>query len=265
MESIIQFHPNGYGLRHEENDEVFVHVVEVACIPLVEVVGELRLRVILGGNARVEIHHAEGISVPDAPKDASNGLGVARDSDGVDLAGAGERIIGARTLPERDGLRIDELGILVMEGRGLEEHVSGRAELGQHDNMLKIFRSETLLAANVEQRAHAGETINIERHRIRRVADEIGIKDRLRRSQILAVLRIVSGKQIDCLGAAFTGDCTAIVLGVHGFNDHVVDGTHDEAIVLDGEGLLDLIEQHRNEGVQLGRAGEALAHLPFGD
>jgi hypothetical protein len=43
-------------LRYKEYNEVFVEIIEVPSIPLVEVVGELSLRVVVRGHARVEVH-----------------------------------------------------------------------------------------------------------------------------------------------------------------------------------------------------------------
>ena len=103
---------------------------------------------------------AEGIVVEDGAQDAGRVDRVALAGGQLDGAGVGESEALTGALPERNSLRIDEFGVLIMEGVGLEEHVSGGAELGQHDDVLEVLRSESLHAAHIEQRGHASQTVD---------------------------------------------------------------------------------------------------------
>ena len=253
------------GLRHKENHEVLVEVVEVAGIPLVEVVGELSLAVVVGGHAAVEVHDTQRVAVKDDAKDASAGLRVTSGRSGVHLAGIGKRVASSGTLPKRDSFSIDQFGVLVMECPGLEEHISRRAELVEHDDMLEVFGRETRLPADVEQGGHPGQTTGNQRDVVGGVADEVRIEDCLGSRETLAVLLIEAVEKIDCLGGAGAGNSTAGVGAVHGFNGHIVDGAHDEVVGGNRQRLLNLVEKHGDKGVELGGAGKALLHLPLGD
>ena len=201
---------------------------------------------------------AEGIVIEDGAQDTGRVDGVTLASGKLDSAGVGESEALTGPLPERNSLRIDELGILIMEGIGLEEHVSGRAELGQHNNVLEVLRREPLHAAHVEQRRHARQTVDGERHVICGVTDEIGIEDRVTRSQALSVLLIEAIQKIDRSGVARASVGATAVHVVEGLAHHVVDGPHDEIVEGDGHGLLNLIEEHGQECVELGSGGEGL-------
>ena len=139
-------------LRHEEEQEVLVEVVEVASVPLIKIIGKLRLFNVVSGNAAVLGHDAESIAVEHDSENASHGLIVAINSGAIHLTGVGEGVVSTRTLPERNSLCADEFGVLIMESTGLEENIGRRTELRQHNDMLEILRSEPLLAALVEQR-----------------------------------------------------------------------------------------------------------------
>ena len=245
------------GLCYIEEHEVLVEVVEVPGVLLVEVVGELSLRVPLSGDALVVVHHAESIAVEDDTKDTIDSLCVtAAGRSCHDLAGGREGIVCARTLPEGNGLGIDDLGVLVMESVGLEEHVGGGSELREHDDVLEVFRGEPLLATLVEQSAHARETIGVEGDLVGGVSDELRLKNSLSSRQGLPVLGIVSGEEVD----------SAVGIGALGrLDDHVVDGAHNERVVTHRHGLLDLVEDHGDESVELGCAGEGLLHLHLSD
>lgn len=176
----------------------------------------------------------------------------------LDSAGVGESKALTGALPERNSLRIDEFGVLIVEGVGLEEHVSGRAELGQHDNVLEVLRGESLHTAHVEQSRHACQPVDGESHVICGVTNEVGIEDRRARSKILAVLLVEAIQEIDGSGVAGTGVGSAAVHVVEGLTHHVVDGSHDEVVERNRHGLLNLIEEHGQKRVELGSGGEGL-------
>ena len=246
-------------LAQVEDDEVLVEVVEVPGVLLVEVVGELGLRVPLSGNTLVVVHDTKGVAVKDGAEDTGRLHSLAAGSGlDVDGAGIGEGIVSARALPERDALRIGQLGVLVMESVRLKIHVSRGCELGQHDDMLEILRGESLLAADVEMSAHAGETVGVQADLVGGETDELGGVNGLSRGQRSsgADLVVVQGQEVDGTGAVAVLD---------GLSDHAVDGAHDEGIVAHGHGLLDLVEDHGDKGVELGGAGEGLLHLHLGD
>ena len=201
---------------------------------------------------------AEGIVVEDGAQDARRVDRVAFAGGQLDGAGIGEGETLTRTLPERNSLRIDELGVLIMEGVGLEEHVGRCAELGQHDNMLEVLRGKPLHASHVEQGGHAGQPVDGEGHVICRIADEVRVEDRVARSQALGVLLVEAVQKIDSSGVACTGVGAAAVHVVEGLAHHVVDGPHDEVVEGNGHGLLNLIEEHGQKGVELGSGGEGL-------
>lgn len=123
-------------LRDIEHEEVLVEVVEVTSVALVEVVGELSFGVVVRGDARVLAHDAKSVAIPDTTQNTGDSLGVAGSRNSLNLAGAGESVIGSTALPERHGLSVDELRVLVMEGTGLEEHIGSCSELREHNNVL---------------------------------------------------------------------------------------------------------------------------------
>ena len=184
----------------------------------------------------------------------------------VHLAGGVEAVVRAGALPERDRLGADQLSVLVVERVGLEEHVRGGAELGEHHDVLEVLGGEPLLAALVEKGAHASQTIDVKSHQVGCVPNEILIRHGIRCRKRLAVAGIVAREEIDRSRIARTGNGPGGVIGgVAGLQDHVVDGTHHETIHTNSHGLLDLVEQHRDEGVELSGAGEGLLHLTLSD
>ena len=184
----------------------------------------------------------------------------------VNLACVGKVKVSARALPVGNSFCPDELGVLIMERARLEEHVSGGAELGEHHDMLEFARRETGLAPEVEQRGHSGQTVSAESHLIRREADEVRVNDGVSRGQTLAVHGVITGEEIDRLGPACAGEHSArVVLRVQSLGNHVVDGPHDKRVSADCHSLLDFIEQHGDESVELGRRTEGLLDLTFGD
>lgn len=201
---------------------------------------------------------AEGIVIEDGTQNSGRIDRVTLACGQLDGAGVGECEALSGALPERNSLRIDELGVLVMEGVGLEEHVRGRTELRQHDHVLEVLRGEPLHASHVEQGRHARQPVDCERHVIGGVADEVGIEDRIPRSQALGVLLVKAIQQVDGSGVASTGVGAAAVHVVEGLAHHVVDGSHDEVVESDGHGLLDLVQKHGQEGVELSGRGEGL-------
>lgn len=249
--------PGGEILRNVEEHEVLVEIIEVPRILLVEVVGELGLRVVLGSNALVVVHDAQSVAVEDSANDSTDGLGrAARSGDSLDGADVGEGIASTRALPERNTLSTDESGVLVVEGVALEINVGGSREIRQHDYMLEILRRESLLAALVEQSGHTGETVGVEADLESRKADERGRDNRQISGEILGELGVVHGEEVDGPDG---------VSALCSLDDHVIDRAHDEGIVLHGHSLVHLIEEHGHEGVELGGAGEGLPNLALGD
>lgn len=253
--------PDCFCLRDKENHEVFVHVVEIPSVTLVEVIREVGLAVVVGVHSGVLAHNTERVSVPDAGENAGRSLRMAGDTDSIDFSGAAESEISSAALPEGDSFRVDEFGVLVMESPGLKEDVRRRLELREHDDVLKVARCKPLLAADVEQGGHSGETVNVQTDGVRSVADEIRVEDCRGCAEVLVVLGVKPSEKIDRARAACASDSTARVLIVHGLDNHVVDGAHDETVHLHCEGLLNLIEKHGDECVELSGAREALLDL----
>ena len=212
----------------------------------------------MGINTGVVPIDAEGITVEDGAEDTSGIHAVIFAGSDLDGTRIGEDKVGTRALPEGDGLSIDELGILIVEGVGLEEYVGGGAELRQHHDMLEVLRRESLHPTDVEQSAHTGQTVDLEGHLVCSVPDELRIKDRLGCGETLAVLRVEAVQQVYAPGIAGSGVGSSRVHVVERFAHHVVDGSHDEVVEGHCHALLDLIEKHRKESVELGGRGEGL-------
>ncbi len=240
--------PGGELLCDVEEHEVLIEVVEVPRILLVEVVGELGLCVVLGSNALVVVHDAESVTVEDSANDSTDGLGgTARRGNDLDGTGIAERVTSARALPEGDTLSGNKLGILVMESVALKVNVSRRCELRQHDDMLEVFRRESLLAALIEESGHTGKAVGVQADLESCKTDEGRRHDSQISGEILAEFGVVHGEEIDgpdCVGA------------LRSLGDHVVDRTHNESIGLDSHSLVHLVEEHGNEGVELSSTGE---------
>ena len=249
---------SGLNLGNVEHDHVLVEVVEVAGVALVPVVGELRRLIPVGIDAGVVAVDAKGIAVKDGAHDTGGVHVVTLARHELDGAGVGEGEVGARALPEGDGLGVGELGVLIMERVGLEEDVGGGPELGEHDDVLEIFRGKPLHAADVEQGAHASETVDAEGHLICGVPDEVRIEDSLSRRETLAVLSVETVQKVNAPSVAGPGVGAAGVHVVEGLAHHVVDGTHDKIVEGDGHALLNLIEKHREKAIELGGGGEGL-------
>ena len=244
--------------RYVEHYHVLIEIVEVAGVPLIPVVGKLSRLIPVSIHAAVVPVDAESIVVEDGAEDASGINRVTLAGSQLNGAGVGESEALTGTLPERNRLRIDEPGVLIMEGVGLEEDIRGRTELGQHDHMLEVFRSKPLHTAHVEQRGHARQTVDGERHVVGRVTDKVGVENGLSRSQALAVLVIEAIQQVDSSGVARTAVGAAAVHVVEGLTHHVVDGSHDEIVESHGHRLLNLIEEHGQKGIELSGGGKGL-------
>ena len=176
----------------------------------------------------------------------------------IDSRRVGEPEARPRALPERNLLGLLKPSILVMERVGLEEDVGGSAEVSVHHDVLKIARAEPLHPADVEQSGHSGHTTDGDGHLISGVADKIGIDDRIRGSEGLAVLLIKAIQQVDAPGVAGPGVGSGAVHVVERLGHHVVDGAHDEVVKGNRHALFDLVEKHGQEAVELGCAGEGL-------
>ena len=201
---------------------------------------------------------AEGIVVEDGAQDAGRVDGVALAGGQLDGARVGEGEPLTRALPERNLLSIGQLGVFVMERVGLEEHIRGGTELGQHDHVLKVFRSESLHTADVEQGGHSGQTRDRESHVIGGEPDEVRVEDGVARCKALAVLLVKAIQKIDSSGVARAGIGAAAVHVIEGLAHHVVDGPHDEVVEGNGHALLNLVEEHGQESVELSGGGEGL-------
>lgn len=212
----------------------------------------------MGINTRVVPVDAKGIVVEDGAENAGRIDGVALACGQVDRPRIGEREALAGALPEGNLLGVGEFGIFVMERVGLEEHVSGGTELGQHDHVLKILRGKSLHTTDVEQGGHSGQTRDREGHMIGGEPDEVGIEDSVPGGQALAVLLVEAIQQVDRSGVACTGIGATAVHVVEGLAHHIVDGSHDEVVEGDGHALFDLIEKHGQERVELSGGGERL-------
>lgn len=251
-------HFSGLNSGDVENNHVFVEVVEVPRVALVPVVGELGGLVPVGVDAAVVTIDTQGFMIEDGAENTAGLDSVALRGQNFDGTGAVKVEVDAGALPEGNCLGIDELGVLVVERAGLEEHVGGGTELGQHHDVLKVLRGETLHASHVEKGGHAGQTVNGKCHLVGGVSDEIRIEDRLDRGELLGILSIVASQEVDapCISGASVR--TGVVHVVESFRDHVVDGTHDEVVERNGHPLLDLVQKHRQETVELSGAGEGL-------
>ena len=209
-------------------------------------------------NSAVVAVDTEGIIVEHGADDARSLHAMALTVGELDRGRIGEGKAGARTLPERDFLSLLKTSVLVMERVGLEEDVRGGAEIRVHDNMLKIARAEPLHAANVEQGRHPGHTTDSDGHLVGGIANEVGVDNSVRRRERLGILLIETIQQVDAPGVARTGIGTAAVHIIERLGHHVVDGAHDEIIEGHRHGLLDLVEKHGEEAVELGGRGEGL-------
>ena len=212
----------------------------------------------MGVDAAVVAVDAEGIMVEHGADDAARIDAVTLAVGELDSGRIGEREARTRALPERNLLRLLETGILVMERVGLEEDVGGGAEVSVHHDVLKIARTEPLHPADVEQSGHSGHTTDGDGHLIGGVANEIGIDDRIRGGEGLAVLLVKAIQQVDAPGVASPGVGSGAVHVVERLSHHVVDGAHDEVVKGNRHAFLNLIEKHGQEAVELGCAGEGL-------
>ena len=252
-------------LRDVEHDEVLVEIVEVAGIPLIEVVGELCLGVIVGSNPRIEVGYTKGITVEHDTENTSYGLLVAGSGGDIDLGNGIESIVFSGTLPVRNLLSGRQLEVVLMEGVGVEVSACGGHKVRQHYNVKQRLRSKTCLSANIEQGGHFCHSLGNTAHLEGSVSDEFGVKDCLVSSQSFAERSIVTRKQIYCTGVACASNGSSLECIVNSFSCHVINGSHYKRIHLYSEGLVNLIIQHGNKCVQFNWTGEALLYLPFGD
>ena len=200
----------------------------------------------------------EGVMVEHRADDAAGLHSVTLAVGELDGRRVGESETRPGALPERNLLGLLEPGVLVMERVGLEEDVGGGAEISVHHDVLKIARAEPLHPADVEQGGHAGHTTDGDGHLIGGVADKIGIDDRIRGGEGLAVLMVETVQQVDATGVAGAGVGARVVHVVERLGHHVVDGTHDEIVKGNRHALLNLVEKHGQEAVELGSTGERL-------
>lgn len=162
------------------------------------------------------------------------------------------------TLPERNLLSLLKPGVLVMERIGLEEDVGGGAEISVHYDVLKIARAKPLHPADIEQGGHTSHTADGDGHLIGGITDKVGIDNRIIRGKGLAVLVVKAIQKVDAPGVAGAGVGARIVHIVERLGHHVVDGAHDEIVKGNRHTLLNLVEKHGQEAVELSGAGERL-------
>ena len=212
----------------------------------------------MGINPAVVAVDTEGVMVEHRADDATGVHAVTLAVGELDGRRVGEREARPGTLPERDLLGLLEPGVLVMERIGLEEDVGGGAEISVHHDVLKIARAEPLHPADVEQSGHSGHAADGDGHLIGGIADKIGIDDRIRCGERLAVLLVKAIQQVDAPGVAGSGIGSGIVHVVERLGHHVVDGTHDEVVKGNRHAFLNLVEKHGQKAVELGGTGERL-------
>lgn len=212
----------------------------------------------MGVNAAVVAVNTEGVVVEHGADDATRIDAVTLAVGELDGGRIGEREARTGALPERNLLRLLEASILVMERVRLEEDVSGGAEVSVHHDVLKIARAEPLHPADVEQSGHSGHTTDGDGHLIGGVADKIGIDDRIRGGEGLAILVVETVQQVDATGVAGAGVGARVVHVVERLGHHVVDGAHNEVVKGNRHALFNLVEKHGQEAVELGCAGEGL-------
>lgn len=238
---------------------------------LVEVIGELGLCVVLGGYPPVEIGNAQSITVKNDRQNAIDhnrrlATVLAGGGDCVNLAGTGKLVVGAGTLPIGNGLAGLHFGVNVMESVGLEVNISRPDELGQIDSVLEVVGGETLLLADVEQSGHSGHAVAVKANLESGIANELRVGDGPVSGERLGKSLVVEIEQVDGLYATGRGKVAGVgVVGLYGFDNHIVDGSHDERIHANGQRLLRLILEHGDKGVQLLSIGERLLHLALGD
>jgi len=179
-------------LSRIEHHEVFVGVVEIASILLVEVVGELALGVVIRSHSLIKVGDTKSFMVKHDRKDTTllDG-GAARRRYDVDFAGISIGKGSSRTLPVGNTLSVDELGVVVMEGVRLEEHIGCRGKLGEHDHVREVTRSESLLTADIEQGGHDGEPVHIQAENIGGKADKLGSSWRFSGAKCSAITSVV--------------------------------------------------------------------------
>jgi len=212
----------------------------------------------VGIYAAVVTVDTQGIVVENGADDTRSFHAVTLAVGELDCRRVGEIKARARTLPERNFLRLLETSVLIMEGVGLEEDIGGRAEIRVHDYVLKVAGAESLHAADVEQGRHSGHTTDGDSHLVGGVANEVRIDDSVCRRERLAVLLVETIQQVNATSIAGPGVDAAAVHVVEGFGHHIVDGTHDEVIEGNCHALLNLIKKHGQKAVELGSAGEGL-------
>ena len=200
----------------------------------------------------------EGVMIEHRADDAAGLHSVTLAVGELDSGRVGESKARARALPERNLLGLLETSVLVMERVGLEEDVGGGAEISVHNDVLEIARAEPLHPADVEQGGHSGHTTDGDGHLIGGVADKIGIDDRLRRGEGLAVLMVKAIQQVDASGVTGAGVRTTAVHVIERLGHHIVDGAHDEIVKGHRHAFLNLVEKHGQEAVELSGAGERL-------
>ena len=212
----------------------------------------------MGIDAAVVAIDTESVMVEHRADDAAGLHSVTLAVGEIDGRRVGEAETRPGALPERNLLGLLEPGVLVMERVGLEEDVGGGAEISVHHYVLEIARAEPLHPSDVEQSGHSGHTADGDCHLIGGIADKIGIDDRIRCGERLAVLLVKAIQQVDAPGVASAGVGAAAVHVVERLSHHVVDGAHDEVVKGHRHAFLNLVEEHGQESVELSGAGEGL-------
>jgi len=248
-------------LRNVEHDEVLVHVVEVPGITLVPVVGELGLAIVVAGGTVVIAVHADSFMVEQNGEDTAGFHLMAVSRLEINLGDIAELVASARALPERNFLSVTKFGVVVVERGGLKIDVGSGLKVGQHNKMLELLGSESLTTTDIEQSGDLSQSTEREIHLYGSIAQELGRFERPFCGQTLAVESVVPTEQIDTFGISGACDSPTVESVPERLTDHVIDRAHDEVIKCNRHRLINLIEKHGRECVELSGAGERLLDL----
>ena len=143
-------------------------------------------------------------------------------------------------------------------------------EVRQHDNIQHVSRCETFLTANVEQCGNFAQTVNVQAHLERSIADKLLVSECLVSGQSSALLSVVLIQKIYSSDTSLTSshNCLrtlVIQVIVDSFSNHVINGTHNQRVHLDGHRLLNSVVKHGQETVKLCRIGKTLLYLQLSE
>ena len=116
------------GLRHEEDNEILVQVVEITGVPLVPVGEKFRLGVVVGSDTSILTADAQGVPVEHDAQHAGHVHGMVGGGRDLDLRDGAESVIRAAALPE--GLY---MGVPAKERRRRAEEVMERMNISHRE------------------------------------------------------------------------------------------------------------------------------------